>query len=389
MARRSADLRLDDRPVAIVYRSPLFNASETFVQAHAAGLRRYQPLLVGLEDHGNAWSELTGRLLVPGSARQRLGFKLLGHAGVFRDCLAGVSPRLVHAHFATDGLLALPLARALGVPLVTTLHGYDVARARARMLFSGRLSWMKYALLRRRLMKAGELFLAVSDAVRRRAIATGFPEDRVRTHYLGVDVGRFPPAAEPPEPGRILHVGRLVEKKGTAVLLEAMARVRNLRPEARLTVAGDGPERAALERRCAALGLGEAVDFTGILSPDAVAAEMRRAWLLAVPSVTARDGDAEGLPTVIAEAAASGLPAVGSDHQGIPEAIVDGGTGFIVPEGDAEALAARIVELLGSAERRGRMGTAARGLAEERFDAARQSRALEEIYDGLAGQIRP
>jgi glycosyltransferase involved in cell wall biosynthesis len=247
---------------------------------------------------------------------------------------------------------------------------------------------MKHALFRQRLMMKGDLFLAVSDAVRRRAVAIGYPAERTRTHYLGVDLGRFRPVGGSAEPGLILHVGRLVEKKGTRLLLHAYARVRAKVPGARLLIVGDGPERPTLERLRGELGLGEAVRFAGTLPQDEVADQMRRAWLLAVPSVTASDGDAEGLPTVILEAAALALPAVGSDHAGNPEAIVDGGTGFVVPEGDADALAARLADLLGSAELRARMGAAARVLAEEKFDAARQSAALETLYDSF-GQMRP
>jgi len=373
----------DRRPVAAIYRSPLFNASESFVQAHAAGLRRYRPLLVGLEDKGNAGPELRGRLVVPRAAGAALAFKLFGAAGPLADLLRPAAPRLVHAHFATDGLLALPLARALGVPLVTTLHGYDVSRSRARLLASGRLSWIKYGLLGRRLMKQGELFLAVADAVRERALAHGFPPGRTLTHYLGVDLDRFRPGGAA-EPGLILHVGRLVEKKGAATLLDAFARLRAAFPEARLVIVGDGPERAALERRA-----GASVRFLGPRPPDEVAGWMRRASVLAAPSVTARDGDAEGLPTVLVEAAACALPAVATLHAGIPEAVADGETGLLVPERDAAALADRLGALLGSPELRARMGAAARALAEARFDARVQTARLEALYDSLPGQIRP
>ncbi|HYN46223.1 MAG TPA: glycosyltransferase [Allosphingosinicella sp.] len=362
------------RPVAAVFRSPLFNASEGFVQAQAAGLERYQPLVVGLEDKGNIDPRLEGRVLL---ADHRLRFRL-GWAGAMADRLRPHRPALVHAHFATDGLLALPLAEALGVKLVTTLHGYDVSRSRASMLGSGRLSWMRYALFQRRLMARGALFLAVSEALRRQALARGYPAERTLTHYLGVDLKRFAGAGTP-EPGLILHVGRLVEKKGTSVLLDAFARL----GRGQLVVIGDGPLRGALERQ--AQGLGGTVRFLGALPPAEVAGWMRRAWLLAAPSVTARDGDAEGLPTVIVEAAASALPAIGSDHSGIPEAISEGETGFLVPERDAGALAARLAELLDARDLRHRMGAAARRLAKERFDAARQIARLESLYDEVIG----
>ena len=90
MTRRSADQpRPDERPVVLVYRSPLFNPSETFVQAHAAGLIRYRPLLIGLEDKGNAWPNLRDRILTPRSEEEALRFKLLGQAGIIASLLAG------------------------------------------------------------------------------------------------------------------------------------------------------------------------------------------------------------------------------------------------------------------------------------------------------------
>lgn len=378
----------DARPAVVLFRSPLFNASETFVRAHADCLSRYRPILVGLERKGDYPGFPADRQLLPTSGGERLSIKLFGGWGRLRKRIASELPVLVHAHFAPDGVLALPLAEALGVPLVTTLHGYDVAFSRQRMLLSGRLSWMRYALQCQRLAQHGALFLAVSEAVRDRAIGRGLPPERIRTHYLGVDLNRFGPGRQAREPELILHVGRLVEKKGTAVLLEALARLRTARPDARLVVIGEGPERPALEQRAAELGVGGVVQFTGAEAPEAVADWMKKAWVLAAPSVTARDGDAEGLPTVIVEAAASALPAVGSDHAGIPEAILEGQSGFIVPERDAGTLAARLGQMLGDPELQERMGSAARRLAQERFDASRQMRRLEEIYDGLVGQIR-
>ena len=365
----------DERPVAAIFRAPLFNASETFVQTHALALRRYRPLLVGLEDKSNALPDLGDRLLV---ARHPLRLKLLGDAGEMAARLRPHRPALVHAHFATDGLLALPLAEALGVPLVTTLHGFDVSRSRAAMLRSGRLTWMRYALLRHRLQRQGALFVAVSDAIRRRALAEGFPEARTVTLHNGVDLSRF--AAGRPEPGLILHVGRLVEKKGTAVLLKAFGEIARRHPHARLVVIGDGPLRLRLE---AAAPPG--VRFTGALPPDGVASWLSRAAMLAAPSLTAGDGDAEGLPTVVLEAAAASVPAVVSDHSGLPEAVADGETGLVAPEGDVAALAGALDTLLASPETCARMGAAARRRAEELFDAAKQAAALEALYDRVRG----
>jgi glycosyltransferase involved in cell wall biosynthesis len=365
----------DARPAVAIFRSPLFNASETFVCAHLAGLTRYRPLAVGFVAKGEA--EARRFLLSPS---ERLALILAGRAGRAAARLRAEAPVLVHAHFGTDGLLALPLAEALGVPLVTTLHGHEVSRTSARLLLSGRLSWMRYALLKRRLLARGRLFLAVSEAVRRRALAAGYPAERTVTHHNGVDTIFFHPSAAPVESGLVLHVGRLVEKKGTRDLIDAVARVDG----ATLVVVGDGPLRPSLERRARALGA--SVRFLGALPPGEVLGWMQRAWLLAAPSVTARDGDAEGLPTVLCEAAAAGLPVVATRHSGIPEIVADGETGLLSAEGDVAALARNISTLLASPERRQAMSSSARQRAERRFDLRVQSARLERLYDAVTGR---
>lgn len=356
------------RPVAAIFRTPLFNPSERFIEDQAAALTRWRPLLVGLE-RKRAGVEA----ILPESGLERALFALRGRGGSIERRLRAAAPKLIHAHFATDALRVLPLARALGLPLIASLRGYDVTRSDSALLRSGRLSWMRYALGRKRLQREGALFLAVSEALRQAAIARGFPGERTRTHYNGVDLDRFRPGEGAREPGLVLHVGRLVEKKGTAVLIEAMAGL----PEARLAVIGDGPLRGALERQA-----GPAVQFLGARPPEEVAQWMRRAAVLAAPSLTAADGDAEGLPNVVVEAAASGLPVVATRHSGIPEAVENGKTGFLVAEGDAGALAGGLAAALGAGPA---MGAAARRLAEERFDRVRLSERLERIYDEAAG----
>jgi colanic acid/amylovoran biosynthesis glycosyltransferase len=360
---------MSEQPIAAIFRTPVFNPSERFIADQAAALTRWRPLVVGLERKQGA-----GPAILPESAFERALFALAGRGGSIERRLRAAGPKLIHAHFATDGLRALPLARALGVPLITSLRGYDVTRSDAALLRSGRFSWIRYALGKGRLQREGALFLAVSEALRRQAIARGFPEARTLTHYNGVDLDRFRPGGAPREPGLILHVGRLVEKKGTKVLLAALADL----PDARLVVIGDGPLRARLERRA-----GPQAQFLGALPSEEVAGWMRRASVLAAPSLTAADGDAEGLPNVVVEAAASGLPVVATDHSGIPEAVEDGKTGFLVPERDATALAGGLAAALGVGPA---MGSAARRLAEQRFDRVRLSARLERLYDEVAGR---
>ena len=366
-------------PVVAVFRTALFNPTERFIQEQAAALTRWRPVLVGLERKGEILPALSEGMILPANVAERLAFSATGRGGRVEAGVRAARPQLIHAHFGTDGLKMLALAKALKLPLITHLRGYDVTLTRAALIASGRPTWSRYALQRGRLMRDGSLFLAVSDALRKKAVALGFPAARTRTHYNGVDLDRFQPGKRPREPGTVLHVGRLVEKKGTADLIAALAGMSGVR----LVVIGEGPLRAQLQRQAGELGV--KAQFLGAQKVGEVAEWMRRATLLAVPSRTARDGDAEGLPNVVVEGAASGIPVVATRHSGIPEAVEDGETGFLVREGDRAALAARMGELIESAHLRREMGFAARTLAMERFDRVRQAERLEAIYDEVAG----
>jgi colanic acid/amylovoran biosynthesis glycosyltransferase len=378
MSPREVD---EHRPVVAIFRSAVFNASERFIQDQAAALTRWRPLIVGLERKGAIVPRLD-ESIVAKSPAERWAFRIRGRGGPIEAKLRAVGPTLIHANFGTDGLIVLPLARAMGLPLITSLRGYDVTRSDRALLRSGRFSWMRYAVGKKRLQSEGALFLAVSDALRDQAIARGYPEARTITHYNGVDLERFPADATIAEPDLILHVARLVEKKGTQVLIEAMRPLAG----ARLVIIGDGPLRPALTRQ--AQEFGGRIRFLGALSSEEVTNWMQRAAVLAAPSVTAADGDAEGLPNVVVEAAAARLPVVGTTHSGIPEAVEDGTTGFLVPERNGEALAARLATLLGSEPLRREMGAAARRLAERKFDRQMLTARLETIYDEVAGRAR-
>lgn len=376
-------LMADGRPVVAVFRAPVFNASETFVQEQASGLRRYQPLVVGLEDKGNVSPALEGRIWLPNGPIAATYTKLTGRSGWIARRLQDFHPAVVHAHFAQDGLTALGLARRLGVPLVTSLRGHDLMRSRASQLFSGQPSWMAYALRRKRLMREGALFLTECDVLRTAAIRQGFPEDRVLTHYHGVDMSRFDGARNRVEEGLILHVGKLVEKKGTADLIDAFTRVVVHRPDARLVIVGDGPLRPFLEAQADKAGMRERIQFTGVLPAEAVAAWLARAAIVAIPSRTAHDGDAEGFPNIALEASAAACPVVATRHMGLREAVIDAKTGLLVREGSIAALSDALLYLLASPRRAAALGEAGRALMVSRFAFADQMERLEGLYDTL------
>lgn len=171
-------------------------------------------------------------------------------------------------------------------------------------------------------------FVAVSDALRQRAIEYGIPSEKIEVSYIGIDSTRFRPGQVPicQRDLQVLFVGRLVEKKGCRVLIEAMARVRQQLPQAKLTVIGDGVLRGELEVQAAKQGA--PVTFLGARSTDDVKAEINKSRVLCLPSITASSGDAEGFGIVLLEAQASGVPVVTSALGGATEGILEGATGF-------------------------------------------------------------
>jgi colanic acid/amylovoran biosynthesis glycosyltransferase len=369
----------------VIFRHNLFRTSEPFITEQVRHLCRYRPLFLGRKRFGlppDGASSLALEDLYESFTLPRIGWQMLsGDMRPYLRLLGPGQPSLIHAHFGIEGASALGLAMHLKVPLVTTFHGFDATLKTHAMLTSP--AWFRYPLLRRRLAREGHLFLCASSFIRQRLLDTGFPESRTHTHYIGVDCRTIRPRAPFEEQLQILHVARLVEVKGTRYLLRAFARVARTHEAVRLLIIGEGPLRRPLRALAASLGVADRVEFLGALPHAEVLASMRKAAMLVLPGIRTATGREEGLGMVLLEAAATGVPVIGSRVGGIPECIVDGKTGFLVPERDEEALARRMAELLEDPVRRHAMGAAGRALVEDRFDIERQTAALENFYDSV------
>ena len=377
------------REVAI-FRHNLFRISEPFIAEQAQHLRRYRPLYVGRKRFGPppdgasslALEDLYKRLALP-----RIGWQMItGNPRPYLRLMERQRPSVIHAHFGIEGVSALPLAVRLKIPLVTTFHGFDATLKTHAMLASP--AWFRYPILRRKLAREGDLFLCASQFIRERLLAMGFPESRTHTHYIGVDCRAIRMREDLEERPVILHVARLVEVKGTRYLMRAFANLARRYDGVQLLIIGDGPLRRPLQALAASAGIRDRVEFLGALPHADVLSWMRKAAMLVLPGIRTATGRAEGLGMVLLEAAATGLPIIGSRVGGIPECIIEGRTGFLVPERDDAALAERMGELLEDTVKRRQMGTEGRALVESRFDLHRQTEALENLYDSLLGEPR-
>ncbi len=365
----------------LIYRQALLPISETFIEAQAGALRLYKPQFAGLLPAARSLPLAPGAMLLSRSrslashGRTAL-YKSAGIAPRFHQRIRLIKPSLIHAHFAPDGAAALPLAEALGVPLVVTLHGYDVTE---RDRYMGKTLAGKLYLRRRAwLWQRASVFICVSQFIRERALEAGFPGEKLRVHYIGVDRNVFCPS-EAPEGKTVLFVGRLVTKKGCIHLLRAMRRVQQAEPLANLVVLGDGPLRQSLESSARELQLN--CEFLGSQPLATVRAWIRRASLLCIPSITAPDGGSEGLGMVILEAQASGRPVVGFRSGGIPEAVREGITGLLAEPENDEELSRHILRYLQDKVFWQSSSTQALAWTAERFDLDRQTRELESIYE--------
>lgn len=274
----------------------------------------------------------------------------------------------LHAHFGTNSAaVALLAARLADIPFSLTVHGpeeFDAARALSLRLKVRRAAFT----------------VAISAFGRSQICRFADPADwdRIRVVHCGIEPGRFASLRPLPEGGpHLVAIGRLAEEKGFLVLLDALARARRERPDLRLTLVGDGPMRPAIEAARARLGLDDHVVLAGWRDEAGVREALAEATALVVPSF------AEGLPVVIMEAMAAGRPVIATFVAGIPELVRPGATGWLVPAGDADALASSLVALADTPrERLVAMGRAGRERALARHDIDRSAAELAARFRG-------
>ena len=383
--RSLGEAGLTDCSALLVYRDRIVPRSEAhFLRRQYVGFRTLLPLWIGwrkdagLPDLG-ADPILLGRPGVTGLF-DRLMFKQLGRIPPTPD-LAMLQPRLIHAHFGRGGALALPIARALRLPLVVTFHGGDATKnEHFRRTFVPTIFQRRCEALQRE----AALIICVAEHIREALLARNFPATKLRVIRYGIEPEEDNGPPQLAERPYLLFVGRFVEKKGVEHLLAAIRALEAEGTALDLVLVGDGPMSETLKYQAADL---KRAQFLGWLPNQEVRRVMRGALAVCVPSVAARTGDLEGLPNVVIEAMACAVPVIGSDIAGIAEAVEHDRTGFLVPPADPKSIAAAARRLLGNPGLRLRMGLCARTAATERFSAVAQSRMLEDaLLSVSAGQ---
>lgn len=290
---------------------------------------------------------------------------------------------VVHCHFGPNAAMIVDLKKAgLDIPLITSFHGYDVNSYPRQ---AGQKCYQD-------LFALGELFTANTNYTKQKMVKLGCPEHKIHIIHASLQCDKFfVPLSQRPASGEvvtILTVGRMVEKKGYTYSLKAMALLKSRGYRFRYWMVGDGPLMNQYKQMAADLDLTADVSFLGEQTQSEVLNLYRQADIFILPSIEAADGDCEGQGLVLQEAQMAGIPVVSTLHNGIPDGVQDGITGFLVPEKDSVQLADRIEYLIENPRIRQEMGRCGQEFVRNKFDVGRVTEALIDLFQMVAGKTK-
>jgi len=372
----------------IIYRNRILPISETFVFNQSINLSNYYAYVLGAKKNSGASIELPfdrvkliNQNTLNGFSNEAL-FKFLGIVpkDIF-EWAKRIKPRLIHAHFGTDGAMILPLAEKLNIPLIISFLGTE-ATLKYKYAIKSNIGQILYILRRKNLIKKVNKVIVPSEFLKLKVLDHGFPSDKITLLHHGVDLIKFTASKTNPEYGHIVFVGRLLEIKGLNYLIEAISKIKNKHPEIFLTVIGEGPMQKEFEKQ-AETQLMTGFQFLGAKPHEIVRIFLERSYIFCMPSISLPSGQTEAFGLVFAEAQAMGIPIVSFNSGGIPEVVKNGETGILVEEKNVDKLADAIQILMQNRNLRNKMGMAGRKRVELYFDLKKQNEKLEILYDEI------
>jgi glycosyltransferase involved in cell wall biosynthesis len=283
----------------------------------------------------------------------------------------------LHAHFATSPTTVARLAAHFaGIGFSFTAHAKDIFHED-----------VDESMLVDKLANAGAV-ITVSDfnEAHLRRISAG-REPNILRIYNGLDLESFRFSSPLERSAHVIAVGRLVEKKGFDVLVEACAIMASKGIDFDCSIIGTGPLEAELRSLIEARGLQGRVSMPGPLAQSDMRGRVQDAAVMAAPCIVGDDGNRDGLPTTLLESMALGTPAISTDVTGIPEAIRHGETGIIVPQHDAQKLADALTNLLAEPRKREQLAQNARKLIEAEFDAVKSATRMRTVFSDVAARL--
>jgi colanic acid/amylovoran biosynthesis glycosyltransferase len=366
---------MDAPPEAIPWEMPVWPVkgqtwppgSEVPVRNWVRAVRAIPPLANSFLRH----PKLTANVLSP----SQYGYQARSLSALYRlRKLCGVHQRydVLHAHFGPVAKSFRFARRLWQAPLIASFHGYDfctVPRKEGVQVYH-------------ELFATADLFTVNSDYTRAQVEKLGCPPEKIRKLPVGLALQEFPFSErryQPGEPVRVITVGRLVEIKGHEYVIQALAKVHASGLSVRYDIVGDGPLRPKLQQLVGELGVDKLVVFHGARSSSEVRDLMEQAHIFVLASVSI-EGDQEGQGLVVQEAQASGLPVIVTRHGALPEGLLPGRSGFVMPERDVGALANELTRLIGAHETWPKVGRAGRKFVEENYDIQKLNATLINFY---------
>jgi len=285
---------------------------------------------------------------------------------------------IIHCHYGPNGECAASLKtnKIIDSKLITTFHGYDLSK-----YLKDKTNVYQY------LIREAEVFLPVSAFFKNKLIRLGCPQKRIRVHHMGVNLSMFN-TQDRRQKGlqdlpQIITVARLVEKKGIGFAIAAMAELIKKEIKFKYYIIGEGPLISRLKTQTNNLNLNEYISFLGKKTHAQVKKYMMQSDIFLLPSITASDGDQEGIPTSIMEAQAMGLPVIATLHSGNNEIVIDNETGFLVKEREVNEITEKLSLLCKDPQLCSKMGKKGRSIIEDEFNIDKLNNQLARIYKDL------
>ncbi len=319
------------------------------------------------------YKKLTGKFAVLSPMQKKYFYNVLKKNNV----------ALIHAHFGPSAIEILPVAEKLGIPLIVTFHGYDASS----------LLKNKNYLKSLKVLLDYSYVITVSKYIYKKLLKLSANPSRMMILHCSIDLNRFRYIQRTPafikmnknEEIVFLQVSNFVEKKGHIFTIQAFERFLKKYNNSKLILGGDGPLLKSIKNLCEKLKIMDKVEFYGNVKPDDVFSLMRNSDVFVHHSVTTESGDEEGIPTVIMEAMATGLPVVSTYHSGIPELIDNNVNGFLVKEGDIDEYLEAMLKAIKSDEN---FAKAARLKIEQEFENKTIGLKLNHLYKRVISENR-
>jgi colanic acid/amylovoran biosynthesis glycosyltransferase len=359
------------------------STTETFIVNQINTLKKFNHSVFTIKHINNLKADAS--IYSPQGKKRECDFRLLNnkHIKFYKAQTGLLEASLIHSHFLTDARFFHPLTKKYSIPKICSCYGYDVSKFPKKYGILARLYFKK-------IFKEYNIFLAMTEDMKKDLINLGCPEEKVKVHYYGTDTSLFDVERDYTNKDKftLLTIGSLVPKKGHLTILRALKELKDRFPvlDIEYNVIGNGILEKRLKEFVKENMLDDIVNFKGALSHgEKFNEELRKAHVFVHPSITTKEGDKEGIPGTIVEAMASGLPVISTIHAGIPYVIQDGVTGLLISEKDSNELADKIMLLYHDELLRRNLGQNAKEYATQKLDIQMKSKDLEAIYNSLIG----